>query len=83
MKKAYEEKIENMTAELCQQLRDIAGEEKKDDEGAQMYKTLKDTFNAFDNDGSAELGFPEYQEAWRFLGLQGNDADIKKAVSLF
>eukprot|EP00492_Amphilonche_elongata_P005790 TRINITY_DN954_c0_g1_i2.p1 TRINITY_DN954_c0_g1~~TRINITY_DN954_c0_g1_i2.p1 ORF type:complete len:207 (+),score=56.76 TRINITY_DN954_c0_g1_i2:223-843(+) len=44
-----------------------------------MFKTLKDTFNAFDNDGSAELGYTEYVEAWKFLGLQGGEADIKKA----
>jgi Ca2+-binding EF-hand superfamily protein len=40
---------------------------------------LKDTFNAFDADGSAELGFPEYKEAWKFLGRPGNDEDIKNA----
>jgi Ca2+-binding EF-hand superfamily protein len=44
-----------------------------------MYKTLKDTFNAFDKDGNAELGYPEYQEAWKFLGQPGTDEDIKKA----
>jgi len=41
--------------------------------------TLKDTFNAFDKDGSAELAFAEYSEAWKFLGQPGNDADIKRA----
>merc|ERR1712038_1484395 len=41
--------------------------------------TLKDTFNAFDKDGNAELGYPEYQEAWKFLGQPGTDADIKAA----
>merc|ERR1711953_309040 len=43
------------------------------------YKTLKDTFNAFDKDGNAELGFPEYQEAWKFLGQPGTNEDIKNA----
>jgi Ca2+-binding EF-hand superfamily protein len=33
----------------------------------------------FDRDGNAELGFPEYNEAWRFLSQPGNDSDIKKA----
>ena len=80
MKKAYEERIANKTHELVMQLRDIAGEETVDDEGSQLlYKTLKDTLNAFDNDGSAELGFPEYVEAWKFLGLQGSSQEIKKA----
>merc|ERR1719204_1563240 len=44
-----------------------------------MYKTLKDTFNAFDKDGNAELGYPEYNEAWKFLGQPGGEADIKRA----
>jgi Ca2+-binding EF-hand superfamily protein len=38
---------------------------------------LKDTFQAFDNDGSAQLGFPEYSEAWKFLGRPGDEAAIK------
>ena len=44
-----------------------------------MYFQFKDTFNAFDRDGNAELGFPEYMEAWKFLNQPGNDADIKRA----
>merc|ERR1712187_829323 len=79
MKKQYEEAIQQKTHELVVQLKDMAGEEAVEDEGATLYKTLRDTFNAFDNDGSAELGFPEYVEAWKFLGLQGSDSDIKKA----
>merc|ERR1712156_1038562 len=79
MKKEYEERIRECTSSLVVQLKDIAGEAQVNDEGAKMYKTLKDTFNAFDNDGSAELGFPEYVEAWKFLGLQGKDSEIKKA----
>eukprot|EP00493_Phyllostaurus_siculus_P007302 UN07378 len=53
-------------------------EEGNADERA-MYKTLRDTFNAFDKDGSAQLGYPEYVEAWKFLDQPGTDADIKKA----
>jgi Ca2+-binding EF-hand superfamily protein len=45
----------------------------------QMYQTLRDTFDAFDKDGSAELGYPEYVEAWRFLNRPGTDADIKRS----
>ena len=40
---------------------------------------LKDTFNAFDKDGNGELGYPEYYEAWKFLGQPGDDAKIKAA----
>ena len=32
-----------------------------------MYKSLRDTFNAFDKDGSTQLGYPEYVEAWKFF----------------
>jgi len=40
-----------------------------------------DTFNAFDKDGSAQLEYPEYVEAWKFLDQPGTDAaDIKKAL---
>ena len=30
-------------------------------------------------DGNAELGFPEYDEAWKFLGQPGSDEQIKQA----
>merc|ERR1712048_163383 len=49
----------------------------QDPELKKTYETLRDTFNAFDNDGSAELGFPEYKDAWKFLGRSGTDADIR------
>ena len=42
-----------------------------------LSNTLKDTFNAFDNDGSAQLGFPEYKEAWKFLNRPGTEEDIR------
>jgi Ca2+-binding EF-hand superfamily protein len=61
------------------QLKDIAGEPAVEDEGLKMFKTLKDTFNAFDKDGNAELGWPEYQEAWKFLGQAGDAQTIKRA----
>jgi Ca2+-binding EF-hand superfamily protein len=38
-----------------------------------------DTFNAFDKDGNAELGYPEYVEAWKFLGQPGTERQIKQA----
>jgi Ca2+-binding EF-hand superfamily protein len=40
---------------------------------------LKDTFNAFDRDGSGQLGWQEYLEAWRFINQPGTDADVKLA----
>jgi Ca2+-binding EF-hand superfamily protein len=40
---------------------------------------LKDTFNAFDKDGSMELGYEEYLESWKFLSRPGIDEEIKKA----
>ena len=75
MKKQMEAKLADMAEKLVLQ---IEGE-KKNTEEAQMYKTIKDTFNAFDVDGNAELQFPEYREAWKFLQQPGTDDDIKKA----
>ena len=63
MKKQMEAKLADMAEKLVLQ---IEGE-KKNTEEAQMYKTIKDTFNAFDVDGNAELQFPEYREAWAVL----------------
>ena len=44
------------------------------------YQTLKDTFDAFDRDGSAELGYPEYVESWKFLNRNGSEAEIKRTI---
>eukprot|EP00492_Amphilonche_elongata_P002513 TRINITY_DN276_c0_g1_i6.p1 TRINITY_DN276_c0_g1~~TRINITY_DN276_c0_g1_i6.p1 ORF type:complete len:227 (-),score=64.66 TRINITY_DN276_c0_g1_i6:327-965(-) len=49
------------------------------DDGLKMFQQLKDTFNAFDKDGNGELGYPEYNEAWKFLGQPGDDSKIKAA----
>ena len=43
------------------------------------YKRLKDTFNAFDGDDSAELQYEEYIEAWKFLKQPDNAELIKKS----
>ena len=48
-------------------------------EKEKLYNTLKDKFNAFDKDESAQLGFPEYIEAWKVLEQPGTNEDIKKA----
>ena len=43
---------------------------------------LLETFNAFDGDGSAQMGFPEYKEAWKFLNRPGDEAEVKKVSIL-
>eukprot|EP00494_Astrolonche_serrata_P032819 UN33088 len=80
MKKNWEENIAKMTKSIIEKLAAISTVKvpTKDPEQEKMYKTLRDTFDAFDKDGSAQLGFPEYCEAWRFLQRPGTDADIKK-----
>merc|ERR1719356_1075690 len=50
-----------------------------DAEGRKLFQTMVDTFNAFDNDGSAALNFSEFKEAWRFLQKPGDDNRIKSA----
>merc|ERR1712025_64076 len=45
----------------------------------QLFNDLNDTFKAFDRDNNATLQFPEYQEAWRFLNLPGDNNAAKKA----
>ena len=40
---------------------------------------MKNTFDAFDNDGSGQLNFSEFKEAWKFLNRPGGDQEIKKA----
>ena len=51
---------------------------KKDPELEKTYNTLKDAFNAFDKDGSAQLGFEEYAECWKFLGRPDDPKMIKQ-----
>merc|ERR1712223_2052492 len=81
MKKEMEEQLEARMQSVIQRLQEISGrtgdmspEHKK---LTDYYKTLKDTFNAFDGDGSGELQFPEYVEAWKFL-KQPNDPELIK-----
>merc|ERR1712096_47656 len=54
----------------------------KDPEQQKVYTTLHDTFHAFDKDGSAELGYEEYVEAWKFLDRPGTDKDIQDAFNM-
>lgn len=81
MKQQWEENIAVLTKSIIGKLSQLSQVEvpKKDPEQEKMYNTLRDTFDAFDKDGSAQLGFEEYQEAWRFLNRPGTDADIKRA----
>ena len=76
MKKAMDAKIGQITRDLVEKLEG----KPEDSEGRHMYETIRDTFNAFDKDGNAELGWPEYLEAWRFLNQPGTDEEVKKAV---
>eukprot|EP00494_Astrolonche_serrata_P024105 UN24363 len=78
-KKQMQNTIAEKTNQLVHELREIAGEKQPDDKGSKMFKTLKDTFNAFDRDGNGELGYPEYCEAWKFLDQPGGAAAMKKA----
>jgi len=39
---------------------------------------LLDTYNAFDKDGTVEMAYEEYVEAWKFLGRGTNEDGIKK-----
>ena len=79
--KQTQERTEEMVKTITSQLADFAGVTlpEKNQRDQQTYTTLKDTFNAFDKDGSMELGYEEYQESWKFLNRPGSDADIKKA----
>ena len=51
----------------------------RDPEKEKVYNTLKDTFDAFDKDGSAEMAYEEYRESWKFLNRPGSELDIRAA----
>ena len=81
MKREMEEQLEVKMGLVIDRLRDISGASSGDSVErvrlTQYYKTLKDTFNAFDGDGSGELGFSEYVESWKHLN-QPDDANLIK-----
>jgi Ca2+-binding EF-hand superfamily protein len=79
MKKEWEAKIGELSRTIIEKLASLSKKPvpTKNSEDMKVYKTLKDTFNAFDNDGSAELGYPEYVEAWKFLNRPGDEKEIK------
>jgi Ca2+-binding EF-hand superfamily protein len=80
LKKTREAKVAKLVRDLGVQLADMVGNPFMENAGEyKLYKTLEDTFNAFDKDGNAELGWKEYLEAWRFLDQPGTDSDVKRA----
>ena len=52
MKKQMEEKIRELAGKL---ISTVGEPEETNDKDAEMYRTARDTFNAFDRDGSAEM----------------------------
>eukprot|EP00492_Amphilonche_elongata_P002328 TRINITY_DN258_c0_g1_i1.p2 TRINITY_DN258_c0_g1~~TRINITY_DN258_c0_g1_i1.p2 ORF type:complete len:121 (+),score=29.38 TRINITY_DN258_c0_g1_i1:430-792(+) len=84
LKKTWDENVRTLTTSIINQLSAISDTPipEKDAALEAQYKTLRDTFDAFDKDGSAELGFEEYVEAWKFLG-QGRTSpnqEIKRVM---
>ena len=67
--KQIQDKTEQMVKSITDQLATFAGVklQEKDARDQKTYDTLKDTFNAFDKDGSGEMGYEEYNESWKFL----------------
>jgi Ca2+-binding EF-hand superfamily protein len=81
LKKTMEQNVAKVTKNIIEKLSMMADTPlpQQNDADAKMYQTLKDTFDAFDKDGSAEMGYPEYVETWKFLGRSGTEAEIKKS----
>jgi Ca2+-binding EF-hand superfamily protein len=80
LKRQNEEKVQEMVRNLGKQLSSMTGTKMVENhEEYEAYNTIKDTFQAFDRDGNAELGWSEYLEAWRFLNQPGTDEDVKRA----
>jgi hypothetical protein len=64
LKRKNEQKIAELVQHLAKQLGEMTGKPTNaDTQEYKTYKTLQDTFNAFDRDGNAELGWSEYLEA--------------------
>merc|ERR1719354_1435960 len=79
LKQKMEEDMKSNLTVLVDKLCTLLNEPVPDPEGRKLYQTMKDTFNAFDNDGSGALNFSEFKEAWRFLQKPGDDRRIKSA----
>ena len=50
---------------------------KRDEKLQKQYETLIDTFKAFDANGSGELSFEEFENAWKCIGKKGDSATIR------
>ena len=83
MKKTYEENVRKFSREIIEKLTAVTDvtPPQRDPKMEAQYNTLRDTFDAFDKDGSAELGYPEYVEAWKFLNRPGGEREIKRTVN--
>jgi len=79
LKKKMEEDLEKNLFLIVRKLCEMVGEEVPNLEERKVYDAMKQTFNAFDNDGSGQLNFSEFKEAWKFLQKPGSDALIKKS----
>merc|ERR1711884_150210 len=81
MKKEYEDNVARVTKDIIEKLSGIFDipVPKKDPKAEQQYKTLRDTFDAFDKDGSLELAYDEYKESWKFMSRPGSEDEIKRA----
>ena len=83
LKRKNEEEVNQMVRDLGKQLSSMTGTPLVENhEEYEAFNTIRDTFNAFDRDGNAELGWAEYLEAWRFLNQPGTDGN-KSILKIF
>merc|ERR1712048_1038738 len=47
----------------------------------QIQKLLVETYKKFDKDNSNQLEYPEFKQAWEFLGLEGTDEEVREAFA--
>ena len=71
-----------MTKEIIHKLASVSNIEvpAKDPELEKLYTILCGTFNSFDNDGSGQLVYSEYEDERRFLGRSANS---RKQILIF
>merc|ERR1719499_1064417 len=77
----YINRLMSRIEELFEKLEEVNTETQhyQDTENSKFYKSLMETFDAFDKDGSGEMQYPEYKAAWQFLKQPGSERDIKSA----
>merc|ERR1712054_621441 len=76
--------IEKNTKEMIIMLSDITGDkeaDQRDPTRLAFYNQVRDTFNAFDKDGSGKLEAPEFIQAWLFLGQPGTEPEIMETFN--